>query len=196
MYIFYTMLSSFNNINYQFISKQSTDIQQSSIKYAENNLNRNDTIKKIYNLVNNIKIAIEIESSIFEYVLIYCINYDDTYIKIIYEDKLNSILLNLDVNSRLNNTYLIDKILNNEINPKVIAFLTQRELCPAKWNVYVKKIEYQKWRQDNMDFSKVYECPKCGEFKSRIHQIQMRSLDEPPTTFIICLICKNSQKID
>jgi DNA-directed RNA polymerase subunit M/transcription elongation factor TFIIS len=190
--------SLYHYSNYDFIIDKSSDIKNSMIKYAENNLKRDESILKLANITKNITIATEIELGLFEYVLLYCINnfYENDVLIPIYEDKLYNILLNLDENERLQNDYLLNAILDKKINPRNIAFLSPKDLFPQKWNIYTKKLEYKKWREDNIDFTKTYKCPVCGECKSRVHQVQMRSADEPPTTFVICLVCKNSQKIE
>ena len=193
-----TLKSSFNHNNYEFITNKSSDIPDTLIKYAENIITRFETIKKLSEITKNMRISVEIELGIFEYSLIYCISnlYNNEMIKPIYDEKVYEILLNLDENERLKNNYLLAALLTNEINPKSIAFLSPNELFPSKWNIYVKKMEYKKWREDNIDFTKTYKCPNCGEYKSRVHQVQTRSADEPPTTFVICLVCKFSQKIE
>jgi DNA-directed RNA polymerase subunit M/transcription elongation factor TFIIS len=189
--------SSYDSHNYNFKDDNSV-IDSTIIKYAENILNRNDTISKISDITKNIKIAIDIEFGIFEFSLLYCINnfFDVSLIMPIYEDKKINILLNLNKNSVLKNNYLLDEILKGNINPKTVAFLKPIELFPNKWNSFKIKMEYKKWKEDNIDFTKNYKCNFCGESKSRINLIQTRSADEPPTTFITCLVCKTTTKFD
>lgn len=43
--------------------------------------------------------------------------------------------------------------------------------------------------------SKAYLCNRCGERNTKVTQIQTRSADEPMTTFIFCLTCKNQWSI-
>jgi transcription elongation factor S-II len=44
--------------------------------------------------------------------------------------------------------------------------------------------------------STAFECKKCKKKNSEITQKQTRAGDEPPTTFITCLECGNSFKIN
>ena len=42
----------------------------------------------------------------------------------------------------------------------------------------------------------LFECPRCCKNKALYTQIQVRSADEPYTTFLTCLNCGNKWRID
>lgn len=187
--------SPFNNTNYGFLVENSVDLKDSLIQFAEQNLNRSATQIILSNILMNIDLAIQIEFSIFEYSLNYCIKYDKNHIKPVYNDKLNFLLSNLDeTNSRINNKTLKKKILTGEIKPTFIAFLSPSQIHPEKWSHLISKKQYTEHRENNIAYSNDYKCKKCGESKSKVTQIQTRSADEPMTTFVICLVCHNAFK--
>lgn len=187
--------SPYNNSNYDFVIENSVDLKDSLIQFAENNLNRSETQILLSNKLLDIDLAIQIESSIFEYTLNYCIKYDKNHIKPVYNDKLNFILLNLDEhNERINNKMFKKKVLTGQISSKYIAFMSPAQIHPEKWNHLINKKAYIEKRENNIAYSNDHKCKKCGESKSKVTQIQTRSADEPMTTFIICLVCHNAYK--
>jgi DNA-directed RNA polymerase subunit M/transcription elongation factor TFIIS len=187
--------SPFNNSNYNFVVENSIDLKDSLIQYAEKCLERYRAQITLSNALMNIDLAIQIESSIFEYTLNYCIKYDKNHIKPVYYDKLTFLLVNLDeTNQKINNKTFKKKILSKQIDPRYIAFLSPAQIHPDKWIGLINKKVYAEKRENNIAYSNDYKCKKCGESKSKITQIQTRSADEPMTTFIICLVCHNAYK--
>ncbi|AYV80152.1 MAG: transcription elongation factor TFIIS [Gaeavirus sp.] len=190
------IISPFHNSNYKFITENSIDIKESYIQYAENILDRTNTQLQINDIINDIDIALKMELSIFEYSLIYCLNnnYDNKFIKPIYDDKTYNIIANLNPTNRIQNQTFKKNILNNKINPSDVAFMSPSQVHPSKWNLWIKRKEYKEWREKNIAYSDAYKCFKCGESKCKISQFQSRGADEPMTTFVTCLICKNTFK--
>lgn len=187
----------FNQTNYNFVIENSIDLKDSWIKHAEITIDRPYRIIELSNLLNNIDIAVKIESSIFEYALIYCLNhkYEKNYIRSVYDDKFNFIFTNLDTsNTKINNKTFKKNILKNFINPLYVAFLSPQQIHPQKWAYLIKKREYIEQRENNIAYSDAYKCYKCGESKCKITQAQTRSADEPMTTFVVCLVCHNTFK--
>jgi DNA-directed RNA polymerase subunit M/transcription elongation factor TFIIS len=189
-------VSPFNYTNYEFITDNKVDIKDNVIQYAESILERVQNQLKINSYVNNINIAYKIETSVFEFSLIYCLNNNlsNNFLKSVYDDKINNIIENLNINSKLNNKTLLDYILNDKINPSYIAFLSPSQLDPEKWIFLIKKKEYREWRENNISYSDTYKCGRCGERKCKVSQYQTRGADEPMTVFVTCLICYNSFK--
>jgi len=186
----------FNYKNYNFITENSVDIKDTWIKYAELNLNRAENQIKLNNILNDIDLAIKIELSIFEYALIYCQNnkFDQKFIIPVYQDKFHFIVSNINNIPGINNLTFKTEIINNNINPSFVAFLSPAQIHPKKWEHVIKKKEYIEQRENNIGFSDAYKCKKCGESKCRVTQAQTRSADEPMTTFVSCLVCHNTFK--
>lgn len=192
-------VSPYNHSQYNFVIENSVDLKDSWIQHGENNIDRASVQLELNNILNNIDMALKIELSIFEYALIYCLNnkYDINYIRPIYYDKLNFITSNLDeTNKSIGNKYLKKNILNKKINPSFVAFLSPSQIHPDKYAELVKKRNYIEYRENNIAYSDVYKCYKCGESKCKITQAQTRSADEPMTTFVVCLVCHNTFKFN
>lgn len=134
-------VSPFNYKYYNFITENCIDIKDNIIQHAENMLERATNQIKLNEYINNIEIAFKIETSIFEFTLIYCLNNNlsNNFLKTVYDDKMNNIIENLNPNSKLGNVTLLDNILNGKINPSYIAFLSPSQLDPNKWAFLIKK---------------------------------------------------------
>lgn len=192
-----TETSPFHHSKYDFITTNAADIKDSYIQYAEKVLDRATNQMEINKVIQDINLALNMELSIFEYSLIYCLNnaYDSKFLKPIYNDKLQNIILNLNPNNHLKNKTFRQNLLNGKINSKEVAFMSPSQLHPAKWNYLIKKKEYKEWRENSIAYSDAYKCRWCGESKCKISQVQTRSADEPSTLFISCMVCHKTFKI-
>jgi DNA-directed RNA polymerase subunit M/transcription elongation factor TFIIS len=190
-------IGPFNQSKYDFVIENSVDLKDNWIQHAELSIDRTKYQIKLNELLNDIDIAIDIELSIFEYALNYCLKnkYDKNYIKPVYEDKFNFLVSNIDpTNKFIKNLNLKSLLLKKKINPKYLAFMSAAQLHPDKWSYILKKKEYVEHRENNIAYSDAYKCFKCGESKCKITQAQTRSADEPMTTFVVCLVCHNTFK--
>ena len=188
--------SPYDHKNYDFVTKKAIDLKNEWIKYADNEIERSKAKFLINKEIKDIHKSISIEFSIFEFSLIYCKdnNYNITFIPDVYYDKLNFIVSNLRDDNKINNKSLIKSIQSNNINLRYVAFLSPHQIHPDKWHKYIDKIKFEEDREENIEFSDIYKCRKCGESKSRVTQKQTRCADEPPTTFVKCLVCGNGFK--
>lgn len=103
----------------------------------------------------------------------------------LYIDRLRSIYFNLKPE-------VISLILNKEILPQELAFMTHQELDPNMWKELIDK----KIKRDDSKFNvniesstSLFTCKKCGSKKCTYYELQIRSADEPATIFITCLEC-------
>jgi DNA-directed RNA polymerase subunit M/transcription elongation factor TFIIS len=190
------IINPFNNANYNFITENSIDIKDNWIRFSEKHIDRYNNQIIISNLLNDIDIAINIETSILEYSLIYCQNnkFDMNYVIPIYNDKFNFIISNIQKTKGISNNYFKNKLLKNDINPSYVAFLSPSQIFPNKWQHLINKKNYIEQRENNIAYSDAYKCFKCGESKCKITQAQTRCADEPMTTFVVCLVCHNTFK--
>jgi DNA-directed RNA polymerase subunit M/transcription elongation factor TFIIS len=189
-------ISPFHHSNYNFITSNSIDIKDSYIQYGENILERAKNQIKLNNELKNIDIALKIELSIFEYALIYCLNnnYNEKFLKPIYDDIIQNIILNLNPDNHIQNKTFKVNLLNGKINPSDVAFMSPMQIHPDKWQNLIKKKEYKEWKKNNIEYSTAYKCSKCGEYKCKVTQAQTRSADEPMTTFVSCMVCHKTFK--
>ena len=114
----------------------------------------------------------------------------------VYENQISYYQKCLDqiTNNKINNNTFKKTILEGQINLKYIAFLSPYQVCPEKWAACISKIKTEEDRENNIEYSDIYKCKKCGESKSKVTQKQTRCADEPPTTFVKCLVCGNAFK--
>ena len=104
---------------------------------------------------------------------------------LIYKDRFRSIWTNLSQE-------FIDKINNNDIKPQTFAFMTHRELNPAKWEESIQRKmmrDKNKYETNIEATSDSFKCRKCHSTKTTHYQLQTRSADEPMTTFVSCVNC-------
>jgi len=128
---------------------------------------------------------------IFEYALVMATlnNFDKNIIPAIYNDKLDDILLNLNVNSYLKNKSLYNALNSGVINPNLVAFMAPDQMHPESWAVIINKIKYKEDKENTMATTDMYRCRKCGERRCKVTELQMRSADEPTSKVITCLVC-------
>ena len=92
----------------------------------------------------------------------------------------------------LKNKDILDKINSGILKSNEIAYKTHQELYPDKWDM---QIEEKRKRIENKYFPKIeastdmYTCRKCKKNQCTYYQVQIRSADEPMTTFVTCINC-------
>ena len=128
------------------------------------------------------------------YICLNNINNYESLIESIYKNKYNEIKNYLDKDSHLYNQNLFDKIKNNEIELDYISFMKPHEISPQHWDEYIKKKRLREYKKNNVATTSDYKCGKCNERKCKVTQMQTRSIDEPMTTFVSCLVCGNTWK--
>jgi DNA-directed RNA polymerase subunit M/transcription elongation factor TFIIS len=190
-------VSPFHHSNYDFITVNSVDIKDSYIQYGEKILDRASNQMEINKVINNVDLALKIETSVFEYALIYCLNnhYEQKFLKPIYDDKIHNIIVNLNPNNHIQNKTFKKDLLNGKINPSEVAFMSPSQMHPQKWQYWIKKKEYMEWRENNIAYSDAYQCGKCKERKCKVTQLQTRSADEGATIYVSCMVCHHTFKI-
>lgn len=189
-------INTFNNMDminihdyYNFTTAQSKTIQTKLIFYAEKQISRVYSIFKLSSIMCDIELAIIIETSIFEYSLIYIINNNiiESLFQNIYKDKLNSVVYDIT-----NGDDIVNKLKTGIIKPQVIAFMTPSQLCPEKWKAILDKKRICEEKSNNIPTTDAYKCYKCGMKKCTVSMMQTRSSDEPMTIFIRCCNCYNT----
>ena len=93
---------------------------------------------------------------------------------------------------------IIQQVLNKEIKPQEVAFMTHQEFDETKWKDLIEK----KIKRDESKFNvniesstSLFTCKKCGSKKCTYYELQIRSADEPATIFITCLDCGKHWKV-
>ena len=163
---------------------------------------RQQVSQKFYELVKNKKLASKIEESIYLYVISSLNREDfenpiDYYFKREYINKCVSLYDNINPISYIKNKELLKKIKKKDFDISKIAFMTPMELFPEHWNKLIEKKNMEKdilYSKKTIPISDRYHCYKCKKNECTYYQLQIRSSDEPMTTFITCLNCNNSWK--
>ena len=132
-----------------------------------------------------------IEKSISCFVKDYCdVNNVPEYLhEIIYKNKCDTILYNLNKKNETFNDYLLNSIMNNKIDLENIGYLLPYELNPNEWSEIIEKKKYVEKKLNTIETTDIHKCPKCGERKSVEYQKQTRAADESMTTFVTCIEC-------
>lgn len=155
-------------------------------------MNRENTINIINKSLNNKKISKQIEENIYKYSLEYINMHNmDNFLEEIYINKTDDILGYLNLNS-----YLINSIKENKINPSEIPYLKPEELSPQLYEHIIKKRELEEYKKNHITGSSVFTCSKCNKANCSVTQKQLRSADEPPTTIVKCLECNHIFKFN
>ncbi len=149
-------------------------------------VNRGSNIIDFGILLHNLKNGQLVEMSIFEYSTIYILNghYKFDLFYSIYNNKSE-----MFKKMFMRNPDIINKINNNLINPKFIAFIPNQTLYPEIWDKLVKKQEQIENKKNEIHTTDIYTCPHCKQKKCVSHIIQTRASDEALTTIIECLNC-------
>lgn len=135
-----------------------------------------------------------LENEIYDFSQNYTNDFNLTNYEEVYTHKFNDIYANLDIDSEIKNSYLLNAIKNNEIDIKSIVNLSPEKLYPDKWKPIVDRMNWIEYKKKNMATTDIFLCKKCNKRKCTFYQLQTRSADEPMTTFVNCLVCSNSWK--
>lgn len=123
----------------------------------------------------------ELNTYVQNYILINSINED--YYDNIYCCKLNELVKAFTIGD------LENKITKKLISKEEILNLKPSQLIPEKWEKIIYKQNLLKEKQENMATSDIYECDVCHKRRCIVTQAQIRSADEPMTTFFKCVEC-------
>lgn len=161
---------------------------------------RNNITDKLYKIIKNKKISLNLEKGIFNYSIKTAKEknvvrkWENKYFVTIYVDKFRSIIRNLDKNSIVGNKMLLKRLKKKDFKAHELAFMKHQQLYPEKWKALIDaKIERDNnaIKIDESGATDDYQCWKCKNRKCTFYQLQTRSADEPMTTFVSCLSCAN-----
>lgn len=155
---------------------------------------RSNIRSKLDEILKNEKNSSNLEKGIFNFALSEAKNrkvvkkWDNPYFVQLYVDRLRSIFTNL------NNPPLLEQLNSGSIKAHTIAFMTHQELRPEKWDELItakSKRDQNKFENNLEAATDTFTCRKCKSNKCTYMQLQLRSADEPMTTFVTCLSCGN-----
>jgi len=180
---------------FDFIMENSLYLPLEFVKKSEKLINRKDIINEIDKIVNCYSISSDIEKGIFEFSLNYIITngFPEDYFTLIYNDKLQNILVNLnDKDEKIQNKTLIKDILTAKISGQIVAFLQMYQLHPDRWKTIIDKNNLRENTLSSVNTTDEFKCSRCGERKHIYYITQTRCIDEPATVFYTCTVCRKT----
>jgi DNA-directed RNA polymerase subunit M/transcription elongation factor TFIIS len=99
------------------------------------------------------------------------------------------VLANIDAKSCVGSTYLIDELINGNIDECVVAELPSVALCPEASASEREEIRIRSEQKIVQKVSTAYVCYKCKENKTVFLEYQSRAADECSTKSIKCVNC-------
>jgi len=154
----------------------------------------------INSTINDKVLARKIEQSIYNYIIEISKEkniqrtWNNPIFTNIYRSKILSIYSNLKPNNYINNTQLLENILNKTIHPKDIGKLSVYDIYPDNWKELLdikSKRDKIKYELKPEAMTNLFKCRKCGSRETSYYEVQTRSADEPMTQFITCISCNN-----
>lgn len=121
-------------------------------------------------------------------------HFDNTLFRVCYMNSARRLLSNLDPASYVNNTHLLPRLRNGDLDISHLASMNNMDYAPA---LYTQLHERQLLReQRQLEGNKAmatdqFRCGRCGKRETTFYELQTRSADEPMTKFITCLNCNN-----
>lgn len=154
---------------------------------------------KLSGLFDNITTILNIEKGIFNYTIKVCkenneeLKWSNKNLLKLYNQTARKVLANLTYTPNAN--ILKTKIMDGELEPYNLGFMSHEELYPELWKqqkeIIMAKYVNNKPEQEHDGF---FKCKKCKSKKTTYTQVQTRSADEPMTTFVTCLDCNTVWK--
>lgn len=179
---------------FEFRTDTSKDFNIDTVKLLVGSVNRENSREKLLQYVKFFVLAEQIEKGIFEFTLT-AVAKDNLIPQLahnIYEDKLNDLCKNLDVNDEyIQNKTLLQSVMHFRIDPFYIAYMSPHQLHPVGWKYELQKRAEKMNIQNNIITSDLYTCHRCGGKKCTTEQVQTRGADEPATIFVTCITCYN-----
>jgi DNA-directed RNA polymerase subunit M/transcription elongation factor TFIIS len=112
-----------------------------------------------------------------------------------YDYICGNLLQNLDPNSIVSSQYLLNRILNGEIELNKLGKMTSEELCPEKSAEIRNKIAERSDVKSSKKHSTMYRCSKCKKSETTLERRHTRGLDEATNYRATCMFCKHSWNI-
>lgn len=153
---------------------------------------RENITKKINAIINDDKMAINVEKAIFNFAIKEANSrrivkkWLNPQFSQLYIDRLRSIW------SNLKNEEFTEKIKTGEIEPEDLLRMTHQEMKPERWRELIDrkiKRDESKFVNRTQASTDMFKCRKCHKNRCTYYSLQIRSSDEPETIFVTCLDC-------
>lgn len=114
-----------------------------------------------------------------------------------YLSKARMLYSNLKTDSYLHNSRLMDRLKEGEFLPHDLAAMEHDNIFPEMWKDIIDRALLFNKASYEVTMTAMSEriiCGKCKKNKVTYREIQIRSSDEPMTTFYNCLTCGHRWK--
>jgi DNA-directed RNA polymerase subunit M/transcription elongation factor TFIIS len=115
----------------------------------------------------------------------------------IYLAKARSVFANLNDESYIKNTTLIERLKDGEFRPSELATMERENVFPEKWRAILEAEERKMksaYEVSQSAMSDQITCGKCKKKKVSYYELQTRSGDEATSIFYTCLVCGHKWK--
>ncbi len=176
---------------HRFKTQAGNDISYSLLVEAINTIDRAVATVELEKYTNDLVMAIELESGLFEFSLIQIsINKEShSLIQNVYHHHLVTICRNLDPSDPSVENKTLLPMIKNGFDPFFVAFLKPEQMHPERWKDIIHKKQTEEDAVNNMQATSLYKCKQCGDRRMKVTELQLRSIDEPVSRFYTCLTC-------
>ena len=156
-----------------------------------------ETIRTILNnKLHNDSTTLIIENGMYNYTIQECTNrkiikkWNNPFFVELYISKFKSLMANIDTEHVQ---------LRIQQDPYKIAYLTHQEMNPTIWKSLIEK--HQKIAESMLTNKLTanttsFKCYRCDSKNCSYYQMQIRSADEPMTSFVTCIDCDNHWRVN
>lgn len=138
-------------------------------------------------------IILNMEKGIFNTAIKFCkkneyaLNWSNIHFTKKYSQDARRILANLSYT--LNAQDVREKIIKGIIDPYELVNMSKEELNPEIWEKLKHKTMNKVTIKQTVQEDGIFKCNRCKSMKTVYYQMQIRSADEPMTTFVTCTNC-------
>lgn len=167
------------------------------MRIVENPTLFRETIRSTLNSkLKNDSTSLIIENGIYNYTIQECTTrkiikkWNNPFFVELYISKFKTLLANIETDH-------VQELIR--IDPYKIAHMTHQELNPTIWKPFIEK---QQKIAESMLNNKLtantnsFKCHRCDSKNCSYYQMQIRSADEPMTSFVTCIDCDNHWRVN
>jgi len=167
------------------------------MRTVENPEHFRTTIKNtLNNIIQDTHNSNVVENGIYNYTIQECTNrkiikkWNNPYFVEIYISKFKTLLINLK-------SEYVQELVRQD--PTKIAYMSHIDFYPEKWKHLIEK---QHQINESILNTKLvantdqFKCRKCDSRSCNYYQLQIRSADEPMTSFITCIDCDHHWRVN
>jgi len=167
------------------------------MRIVENPTLFRETIRTTLNTkLKDESVSFIIENGIYNYTIQQCTirkiikKWNNPFFVELYVSKFKTLLSNIDSEH-------VQELIR--IDPHKISHMTHQELNPTIWKSLIEK---QQKIAESMLTKKLtanttsFKCYRCESKNCSYYQMQIRSADEPMTSFVTCIDCDNNWRVN